>query len=191
MRRPVSLALRLKERTSTSPSIGVAKTRLELDAINELYEFVFRPSINLYANGDGGLEYSAQLQLYKAKLDKLLHSLLHAFMFRPLNPTRFMGCMMNVSLALSCFNPDSTFKLGSLCTQRCAAYQYYIRSTAVHTLRLHANDQKEYVAPSDGHLIQGDEEEVEDFEMLEKINRYISLPAPSFFLPSLNQIQQI
>ncbi|KAF7966129.1 hypothetical protein HWV62_39966 [Athelia sp. TMB] len=171
IRRPVNLALRLKLRTSKTPSLGIVYTPQEIRAIDALYDFIFNPSVDLYANGEDDFAYSAQLELYKVGLDARLHSILEAFIYRRLNPTRFMGCILNTALALSCLNKNAAFKTGSQCTQRCAAYRYYFRTTVTNTIRLHMDDRAEYVAPLSTSLVGDEEEEVEDFDKAEKFEK--------------------
>lgn len=158
------MSLRLIEAGSTLPSLGISRTPEENAALVALHDFAFNPDVDLYvAEEDDEENYAAQLELYDARIDELLHPVLYTLLFRHLHHARLLTSTVAVSLVLSLLTTDSKFKRGSVCTQKCAAFQYYIRNTATNELRLHTDNHSKYVPASGDMLIHQDEIASDDF----------------------------
>lgn len=180
MRRPIFLSLRLIEAGSSLPSLGISRTQAEDDALKALHHFAF--NFNLYlgiTEEDDEDQYAAWLTLYEARLDELLHPVLYALLFRRLHPAQFLTNTVAVSLVLLSLQSDSTltFKRGSMCTQNCAAFQYYVRTTAMHELRLKTDNHSTYVPPSGPTIVLQDKIESDDYST---IYEYVRSPRPPF-----------
>lgn len=149
MRQPIYLSLRVIKSGSSLPSLGISRTKDEDSTLRALHAFAFNSDIDLNVTGENKEErYASQLELYEARLDELLHPVIYALLFRRLHPAQFLTNTVAISLALMLLKKDTTFKRGSICTQNCAAFQYYIRATATNELRLKTDNHGTYVPVS-------------------------------------------
>lgn len=128
--------LRWKAQSSTSPKLNLLRTRRQDDAITSLYTFM--------CDSDPR-DTSLVDDSYTQKLDCLLLELLESLQYQKLDHTRYITCILDVVMILLSLNPDGSFRKASETTHHCALLQYMMRTTAVHTLRLHSLGEEEYV----------------------------------------------
>lgn len=86
---------------------------------------------------------------YDNRLDGLLHELLESLFYQDLRLTDLFGCPTDVILVLQSLKEDGSFAGPSRVTFACAVLQYFVRTTVIHTLRLHSGGHDEYVPLSD------------------------------------------
>lgn len=145
------MLLAYKERNASLPSLGLARTQEEVDALNGLHEFIF--TTNIAPEID---------DLYDSQLDGLLYRLLCAMWFRKLSLVKALSCPTDIAVVIMCLNRDGSFKPASQATQRFAGLQYFTRVTAVQRLRYIVEKMEAYKCMGDGVILHKDDEVIED-----------------------------
>lgn len=120
-------------------SLDINWSQDEHDRIGDLRKFILDTDLSSLDDEDND-------RTWRQTLDQHIHRLLCAMFFRKLSLRHVLGCPADTALALLALSKDDSFKEGSFVTHLCCIFQYFIRTTAAHELRLVDSNLKHYAA---------------------------------------------
>jgi hypothetical protein len=133
----IVLALvRIKDQPTDGPQIELRRTQRQEDAIMNLRNFIYDTN---------PFDHGGQDEDFNLLLDEHLHELLEALFYQELVFANSIACPTDVTLILLSLRADGSFVPASQVSHKCAVQQYYMKSTPVHSLRIHSTGESKYV----------------------------------------------
>jgi len=128
--------VRLYNQPQDGLKLECPQTQTEVDAITALNNFIYNTDPWAHPVGDSG---------YDEALDTLLHTVFEAVLYRKLQRTVYVTCFMDLVTILVCLKELGDFDPPSYVTHRCAVFQYWARTTGLHSLRLFSLGEDYYI----------------------------------------------
>jgi hypothetical protein len=127
--------VRWQDQATEGPRLQLPRTRRQDDAIKSLHSFVYLADhkASSFNNND-----------FNKELDKLLLEVLESIYYHQPSHTRPLSCIIDIVIILLSMKNDGSFRKASGVTHLCAIFQYSMRCTATHSLRLHTMGCTQY-----------------------------------------------